>query len=125
MNSDPISNPELAAELRKIRILRVIAHVPLLAFIVVALAVPVLRSLLPQVGEALWHNPLFQVLWPLLWVGGFIAFFVGFAVRALECPGCGKRFHVRSNGNSWVYNEFCRSCMNCGLRLNGTSSHAP
>ena len=125
MNFEPIPNTDVAAGLEQIRTLRTIAHVPLLALIVVALSVTVLRSALPEVGEAIWNDSLFQFLWPLLWAGGFISFFVGFVVRGLECPGCGKRFHVRSDGNSWVYNEFCRSCLNCGLRLNGSNHHAP
>jgi hypothetical protein len=123
MNLEPNSN--VSAELLQIRVLRTVAHAPLAALILVALTSTALRFFLPEVGEALWSSAPFRILWPMLWVGGFIAFFVGFAVRSLKCPGCGKPFHVRSDGNSWVYNEFCRSCLNCGLRLNGSGSNAP
>jgi hypothetical protein len=123
MNPEQSSN--VSAGLQQIRVLRAIAHAPLAALILVALTAWVLRSFVPDVGEAIWSSAPFRVLWPLLWVGGFIAFFVGFAVRSLKCPGCGKPFHVRSDGNSWVYNEFCRSCLNCGLGLNGSGSNAP
>jgi len=125
MESDPFNNADIQAGLSEIRLVRTISHLPLLALIVVALGEFALRSFLPEIGEAIWHSSAFQVAWQLLWLAAIISFLVGFAITRMDCPACGKRFHVRTNGTSFVYNTFCRSCLNCGLPLKGSHKYAP
>jgi hypothetical protein len=125
MESDSKDRAEIEFGLSEIRFVRTISHVPLLALIVVALAEFALRSLLPEIGESVWRSSAFQIVWLLLWLVAIISFLMGFTITSLKCPACGNQFHVRRNGRSFVYNSFCRSCLNCGLPLNGPRKSAP
>lgn len=61
----------------------------------------------------------------VLFAWAVLGFLLGFVVRAYPCPRCGKKFHHRQNGSgafrTWVYNDFARSCMHCGLKLDGSN----
>jgi len=126
MTTSPLAAEKIPTELARLRALRMLAHVPLLALFFVAIAQGLIRSALPDTGEAIWESAVFQVLWYTLWAAGIIAFFLGFVVRGLKCPRCGQSFHMNNylrRKTPWWINEFTRSCLHCGLRLNGTNAH--
>jgi hypothetical protein len=45
-------------------------------------------------------------------------------VRGLPCPACRRPFCFRNGRPFYYYNDFTRSCLNCGLKLNGSNIRA-
>jgi hypothetical protein len=95
-----------------------------------------LRLYLLLVAEALAFtvlSRLVQELAPV--VRPFVSFMLGILlfglclwtfgrVRGLPCPACRSPFCFRKGRRFYYYNDFTRSCLNCGLRLNGSNIRA-
>jgi len=113
----PLNYPEKPIEeiqsgLKRIRILRMLSHGPILLLLIIA--VPLF------LGPEQLHDKLLPI-----WEGAFYlmigGFFLGAFLRGLNCPRCGNRYHLKMTlGNkSRLYNEFTKKCVYCGLRLDG------
>ena len=109
---------EIKEGLARIRRIRFFSHIPFFSVFIVAGALAFLRLLIPEIGELIWSNQVFQLFWGLLWFCGIVSFFLGFTLRYLKCPRCNEYFHV--NYNEFIKrNEFTRKCLHCGLGLDG------
>ena len=106
-----MEKPDILNRLRRQRRDRWISWLPILAFIAIGLSVPKER----------WKG-FEQMPLPVLAWGSGILLSVAMAavlagrIRAFICPKCGRSFYERNDQN---FNHFRRSCIHCGLKLNG------
>jgi hypothetical protein len=101
-NMTDVHEPErMAAELKRIRSLRVWLAWILITYVPVVVFLFIIR--LPE-----WVI----IAACLAWVGTGVvtAFMIGFA----RCPACGQYFHVRGGGSL-----FAKNCLHCGIPLQG------
>jgi hypothetical protein len=110
------------AEIRRLRFRRaflaapiagiVLCLVPLLAFDAFPLRSYVLAT--------------FIVCWPLAAFGFVASIPLWWVISETRCPRCANRFHVGTSRRfGAVVNGFTRTCMHCGLRLDGRNLDPP
>lgn len=64
----------------------------------------------------------FQVVWYAFFAAAFLGCGLASALKVMDCPRCGKRFHSRIDYGTTSFNSFAQECMNCGLRLDGKNA---
>jgi hypothetical protein len=64
----------------------------------------------------------FLFVWYALFIAAFIGWALVSALKAMDCPRCGKRFYSRVDYGTTSFNSFAQECMNCGLRLDGKNA---
>ena len=103
--------------LRAIRIMRTASHFPILLLFIFGLA----QAFIFSESWKEYSLPLFK----LIFLFAAIGFVLGFGVRFMDCPRCGNKFHHKKTGETiikwYMYNEFARACLHCGLKLNGSN----
>ena len=110
------STEKIKMELGKLRLIRFVCHFPWLMLIILSISILIL--------PAEWKNNIVAVN-QIFMAWSFFGFILSFFLHYFECPKCGAKFHFRQYGkgllSGYMYNDFTRKCMHCGLRLNGSN----
>ncbi len=117
------SKEKLQQELAEIRLIKNLAAIPLLIFLVCVVIFFVLK-LLGMESRFLW---VYQVSFFL----GIFGFIMAPVKSAVKCPYCEYTFNRREKLKEisglrltvYAYNLFTRKCMNCGIKLSGKNLH--
>ena len=107
----PLPLPQILLFIKVRRVLRVIVIVGFYGCVALALAKWVWSD------HAAVHMRSYVALMVIL---GLAAICGGFLLRIARCPRCGQLFAVRADPKA--RNNFTSSCMNCGLRLDGSNA---